>query len=663
MGAADQHAPTRASDTGGLEQYAVGAVRALADVLAVMAGFALSYNLSAWAAAAGLIPRTAPEPEPYRAVALLFAAICVLVFARLGLYRHRVSVLNLWELQTATKGVVHAAAYFFALQFFLKLGGYSRLVVVGAVVVTLVLVILERRLLSAVVARLQRRGWLGRTVVIYGCGATGRLLMKKLVQAPHTGYRVIGFLDDSAPVGSLISCRTSQTGGVLFQVPVLGRWREWEEIVARYQVDEVLVTAPNADPDKLRELFHFARGQALRVGVVPHLEEVRADQLQVEELSAIPVLRPFSASSEHTYLALKRLMDVVGAVLLLVLTAPLWVVAVVGIRLDSPGRVLFVQERIGLNGRRFRMLKFRTMRADTAPYAPSPQGDVEPRITRFGRVLRTGGFDELPQLINVLRNEMSLVGPRPEMPFIVHRYSPLERQRLQAKPGLTGLWQLSADRHAEIHENIEYDLYYIRHRSIAMDVLILLETLFFTIGTIVRTMTSRRPQDRRPAALPAAVGGANEPYVLVALDQRHNGSVPARWQTFLPAACALAERWPVKLLVAAGNVAAYDALLRESARPFLAGQCRPEYVPYQGRAGLRSLIAGARLVITDLPHVIAWVSESGKDLLAVDDDGLRWPARSPSAEVLNALAQALPNADGRDLPSTFGTPSQAHVAG
>jgi lipopolysaccharide/colanic/teichoic acid biosynthesis glycosyltransferase len=125
------------------------------------------------------------------------------------------------------------------------------------------------------------------------------------------------------------------------------------------------------------------------------------------------------------------------------------------------------------------MYKFRTMHVGTNAYEYSPADVTDPRITRVGRFLRRSSLDELPQLLNVVRGEMSLVGPRPEMPFIVEQYEPVHRQRLVVKPGITGLWQLSADRAYRIHENLEYDLYYIRHRNFFMDVAVLLHTLVF----------------------------------------------------------------------------------------------------------------------------------------------------------------------------------------
>jgi lipopolysaccharide/colanic/teichoic acid biosynthesis glycosyltransferase len=148
------------------------------------------------------------------------------------------------------------------------------------------------------------------------------------------------------------------------------------------------------------------------------------------------------------------------------------------IRLDSSGPAVFVQKRVGLNGRLFDIYKFRSMYIDVPRYDLSPATSDDRRITRIGRLLRRTSLDELPQLVNVLLGDMSLVGPRPEMPFVVEFYNSRQRQRLQVTPGITGLWQLSADRVFQIHENIEYDLYYIRNRSIFIDTAILVHTLF-----------------------------------------------------------------------------------------------------------------------------------------------------------------------------------------
>jgi lipopolysaccharide/colanic/teichoic acid biosynthesis glycosyltransferase len=168
-----------------------------------------------------------------------------------------------------------------------------------------------------------------------------------------------------------------------------------------------------------------------------------------------------------------------GALILLVCTLPICAVLSILIRLDSKGSVIFHQTRVGRGGKLFELYKFRSMHVDVPKFGLHPADIHDPRITRVGRWLRRTSLDELPQLFNVLKGDMSLVGPRPEMPFIVELYNARHRQRLTVMPGLTGIWQLSADRAFLIHENIQYDLYYIRHRNLFMDLAILLHTVMF----------------------------------------------------------------------------------------------------------------------------------------------------------------------------------------
>jgi lipopolysaccharide/colanic/teichoic acid biosynthesis glycosyltransferase len=172
------------------------------------------------------------------------------------------------------------------------------------------------------------------------------------------------------------------------------------------------------------------------------------------------------------------------AVILLLLALPVWAILAVLIRCDSKGPVFFHQRRVGTRGKPFQLYKFRTMHTDAPKFDFHPTTSDDPRITRVGRWLRRTSLDELPQLINIIKGEMSLVGPRPEMPFIVDQYGRGHRQRLEVIPGLTGLWQLSADRRFLIHENIQYDLYYIRNRNFFMDVAILLHTAVFAINGV-----------------------------------------------------------------------------------------------------------------------------------------------------------------------------------
>jgi lipopolysaccharide/colanic/teichoic acid biosynthesis glycosyltransferase len=167
----------------------------------------------------------------------------------------------------------------------------------------------------------------------------------------------------------------------------------------------------------------------------------------------------------------------VGSTILLVVLLPLCLLVAALIKFDTAGPVFFRHHRIGRSGRQFVLWKFRSMRTDAPSYEISPHNVADMRLTRVGRLIRRLSIDELPQLINVLRGEMSLVGPRPEMPFIVDQYRPFERERLAAKPGITGLWQISPARAFPIHENLQYDLHYISNQNILLDCAILLRTL------------------------------------------------------------------------------------------------------------------------------------------------------------------------------------------
>jgi lipopolysaccharide/colanic/teichoic acid biosynthesis glycosyltransferase len=207
-----------------------------------------------------------------------------------------------------------------------------------------------------------------------------------------------------------------------------------------------------------------------------HWERLRqANPLEVEA---------HELSERYSSGLLKRSLDVLGSLfLLLVLFPALFLVAVLT-RLDSPGPVFFRHDRVGKGGRRFLLWKFRSMKTNVPRYEVSPRSANDVRLTRVGRLIRRMSIDELPQLLNVLKGEMSLVGPRPEMPFIVARYNSCDRKRLSAKPGITGLWQISAARAFPIHENLQYDLHYIHNQNVLLDFAILVRTITAVLGGV-----------------------------------------------------------------------------------------------------------------------------------------------------------------------------------
>jgi lipopolysaccharide/colanic/teichoic acid biosynthesis glycosyltransferase len=180
----------------------------------------------------------------------------------------------------------------------------------------------------------------------------------------------------------------------------------------------------------------------------------------------------------------KNIFDKVFTLLVLLIIGPTLIFLAILIKWDSRGPILFRQTRIGKDGKPFTIYKFRTMHAETNPYATTPENDMrDPRVTRVGRLLRKAGLDEIPQLLNVLKGDMSIVGPRPEMPFLVSQYKPKQRKRLQVLPGITGLWQISPARYQPIHMNLKYDLYYIAHQSLSLDVMIIIMTVVHLFRT------------------------------------------------------------------------------------------------------------------------------------------------------------------------------------
>ncbi len=207
--------------------------------------------------------------------------------------------------------------------------------------------------------------------------------------------------------------------------------------------------------------------------------------MKIESIGQIPAVKEEDGDDfGHFYLCIKRYFDLFLALVLLYLLCPLFAIIALAIKIESKGLVLFKQDRVGKDGEIFQIYKFRTMSVDTDPYAINPLSQKDPRITKVGRFLRKSSLDELPQIINVLKGNMSFVGPRPEMPFIVAEYNEIHEERLKVLPGITGLWQLSGDRKKAIHENMDYDLYYIRNVSFFLDLAILIKTLRFAFKGI-----------------------------------------------------------------------------------------------------------------------------------------------------------------------------------
>ena len=318
-----------------------------------------------------------------------------------------------------------------------------------------------------------------RRVLLCGTTRETRRLFSYLLQSPHLGQLPVGFLDESGFDNRRIIY--SHDYNLKDHVPVIAEPLSYS-LLRDLDVQEIFITQ-TVSQRRMRELLALAATAEVRVSLVgaghPNFAERSTSVQMIDGL----MVTSFDADGEPplAYMTFKRGFDVMLSALLILLTLPMWMLVALMIRLDSQGPVFFRQERIGQSGRRFVMLKFRSMYATAPKYERSPESDTDQRITRVGKFLRKTSLDELPQLLNVLNGDMSLVGPRPEMPYVTDAYTPVERRRLTVPQGLTGLWQLSGDRKFVIHEAIEYDLYYIENRGIFLDFAILLHTLFFSM--------------------------------------------------------------------------------------------------------------------------------------------------------------------------------------
>jgi exopolysaccharide biosynthesis polyprenyl glycosylphosphotransferase len=315
-----------------------------------------------------------------------------------------------------------------------------------------------------------------RNLLIVGTGASARDAVKRLHAIPEYGCVAVGFLSDSP----------GEVGRVYHQVPVLGTFQDLPRLVESH-IDLVLLCLPSHLEPQADKLLHELRNSTVDVKLIPSLALTETLGLEAYMFEGLPMVTLQAARVQGWDCALKRSVDILGAAAALVLSAPLWLVIALAIKLSSSGPVLYRQTRMSLAGQPFVMLKFRTMQ----PYAERDSGPVwashpgDPRVTAVGRLLRRTSLDELPQFWNVLKGDMSLVGPRPERPTFIETFRqayPAYMLRLKVKAGMTGWAQINGWRgNTCLQTRIAHDLYYIEHWSLWFDMKILCQTLWKSV--------------------------------------------------------------------------------------------------------------------------------------------------------------------------------------
>jgi len=330
----------------------------------------------------------------------------------------------------------------------------------------------SRELVREVLERRWRAGIGLKRILIAGSGELGRLVADKILEHRELGYQIVGFVDDKAS-GDHLGYRG---------LPLLGTIYDTAEISAREGIDQLYVALPPEQHVQMLRLIESTSREFVDVKVVPDLLQVIALRARLEELDGLPVININDVPLQGLNTLVKRGIDmVISASALLVLAIPFWIIAAL-VKLTSKGNVFYRQERMGLDGKPFMIYKFRSMYEDAeAETGPVFASEEDPRRTPIGKLLRHSNIDELPQLWNVLKGDMSIVGPRPERPLFVAQFKnkiPQYMLRHKVKAGITGWAQVNGWRgNTSIEKRIEYDLYYIEHWSVKLDLKIMWLTL------------------------------------------------------------------------------------------------------------------------------------------------------------------------------------------
>jgi exopolysaccharide biosynthesis polyprenyl glycosylphosphotransferase len=460
----------------------------LADLLLVAVAFVLAHSLRS-----EVLPLVAPNWFPSRLypldryLPLLPLALTVwgVLFFRNRLYRSHRTV-PLYEECWAVVNICLSGAVVFALAIYvfrldsllLEDDLISRFWILLFAALSCALLVVEKIAIRLTARVARSRGYNYRTVLIVGTGTGAAEVVDSIENHRWWGFKVVGFVASEVPLPDAIARRYS----------ILGGFDDIPRLIETMVVDDVIFAVSRRELEQMEELVTSLHEQGIRTRFALNFVSEPKSRVELEDLDGIPILTISTGPTNQVQLLTKRLVDLAAASVLLLLTLPLQALIVLGIKLSSEGPVLFRQVRCGLSGRLFTLYKFRTMvenaeaQLDELLHLNEMTGPVfklrfDPRVTRLGRLLRRFSLDELPQLWNVLKGDMSLVGPRPPIPQEVAQYQRWQKRRLSMKPGLTCLWQISGRNEVDFDRWMELDLEYIDTWSPVLDLKILLKTI------------------------------------------------------------------------------------------------------------------------------------------------------------------------------------------
>jgi exopolysaccharide biosynthesis polyprenyl glycosylphosphotransferase len=438
---------------------------------------------------------------PYGVLLLFVIGIRLLSFRYCDLYRVRGEFslvddgIRIFKATAIGSLLIVALAFLYRGGFEFRAFSYARSVFVLDFVFVLAGIGLLRLVMRSVQTFVRSRQINLIPTLVVGRGPEASLFIREMRERPALGYRVIGVVDTKAIDGQL----------TYEDVPVIGNLESLPEVIRDSGANEVIIADPQVNGEALFEvMMRCGRRRGVEFRIAPSLFNCLPRKTEIDQIGVLPMIRLFREPLSSGARIVKRTFDLIIAALAIALLFPLWFLIALLIKLDSKGPVFYTQERVGMDGRLFLLYKFRTMRAGAdselhreyqrafiAGRAEANLGNdqkptykllADPRITRVGRLLRRTSLDEVPQLWNVLLGDMSLVGPRPPIPYEVEAYELWHRKRLDMKPGLTGLWQVSGRNRLPFEEMVRLDLFYIENWSLLLDLKIILRTGLVMLG-------------------------------------------------------------------------------------------------------------------------------------------------------------------------------------
>lgn len=428
------------------------------------------------------VPLTAQDIDFTPALLVTVAAIWTLVSFLFGAYDANHTLRAADELQTLLL-TIGFAAFVFAGVLYMSYRDLPRLLFIYFVIAEGAALLLYRWTLRLGLRWAGARKISPRRILVMGAGRVGRTLGARIEEEAWTGLELVGYLDDNP----------EKQGQYHAGAPVLGSLSKAMQLIEQMDIDEIIFALPLRAHEALRRLVIALAEHPVRVRIVPDVLDLAFFRASIDDWDGIPLIGLRDPAISGVNRLVKRVFDLITAALVLLLLWPLMLLVGIAIKLDSPGPILLRQERVGENGRLFQVYKFRSMVQDADKrlhevMREDGNGGVvhkhrdDPRITRVGRFIRRSSLDELPQIFNVLKGEMSIVGPRPELPLIVARYETWQHKRFAVPPGITGWWQINGRSDKPMHLHTEDDLYYISHYSPLLD----LQILWRTIGVVLR---------------------------------------------------------------------------------------------------------------------------------------------------------------------------------